>query len=130
MVFHVDGGCRRNGYANAIGAAAIVLAKNWGRPKVQRKALWSSPTPTNQRAEPTAIIMALERALQIYDEEEIRAYLDVTIYSDSQYAVNCMSTWVSIICASLKGLGVLLLSRSRYTDGAAMDGGMRQDMKS
>lgn len=66
----------------------------------------------------------------MYDEKDIRADLDVTIYSDSQYAVNCMNTWVSIVYASLKVLGVLLLSRSRYTNGAVTAGGTRRDMKS
>lgn len=54
----------------------------------------SSPSPTNQRAEITAIILALERALEKYRDLDSDPYIDVTIYSDSRYAINCMTTWV------------------------------------
>lgn len=52
------------------------------------------PRPTNQRAEITAIIMALKWALAKYEELDSNPDLDVTIYSDSKYAVECMSNWI------------------------------------
>ncbi|EEP79683.1 predicted protein [Uncinocarpus reesii 1704] len=50
--------------------------------------------PTNQRAEITAIILALETALTRYEKLDWSPRLDVKIYSDSKYAVNCMTIWV------------------------------------
>lgn len=52
------------------------------------------PTPTNQRAEITAIILALEQALEEYANLDGNPWLDVKIYSDSKYAIGCMTDWV------------------------------------
>jgi ribonuclease HI len=38
--------------------------------------------------------MALEHALERYDELDSCPRLDVTVYSDSRYAVNCMTEWL------------------------------------
>jgi ribonuclease HI len=94
MEFYVDGGCRRNGQADAIGAAAIVLKPKFGKLRMRNQHLPSHPRPTNQRAEITAIIMALEQALEKLDELDTDPSLDVRIYSDPQYAVNCMNKWI------------------------------------
>lgn len=94
MQIYVDGGCRRNGQLDAIGAAAAVLKLRAGRQQVWSKELPNSPRATNQRAEITAIILALEQALYRSQSLNKNPYLDVTIYSDSQYAVRCMNEWV------------------------------------
>jgi ribonuclease HI len=94
MEFYVDGGCRRNGQPDAIGAAAIVLKPKFGKLNMWSQHLPSSPTPTNQRAEITAIIMALNQALQKLDGLDKNPYIDVRIYSDSRYAVDCMTKWI------------------------------------
>ncbi|KAH7111352.1 ribonuclease H-like domain-containing protein, partial [Dendryphion nanum] len=52
------------------------------------------PYPTNQRAEITAIIIALEQALQKYDSLETSPYMDMTAMSDSKYAIQCMANWI------------------------------------
>ncbi|KAI3328833.1 hypothetical protein F4824DRAFT_506163 [Ustulina deusta] len=57
MEFYVDGGCRGNGQPGVIGAAANSKWKSQHLPRY--------PTPTNQRAEITAIIIALEWTLEI-----------------------------------------------------------------
>jgi ribonuclease HI len=54
----------------------------------------SWPTPTSQRAELEAIILALQKALEVYEGLGNEPVLDVTIYSDSRYAVNCMTKWI------------------------------------
>lgn len=61
-----------------------------------RRADWTNfPTaPTSQRAEITAIILALEWALERYDGLGGSPRLAVTIRSDSRYAVECMTNWV------------------------------------
>lgn len=92
MVFRVDGGCRGNGRSDAIGAAACCLyrkSRGTGRYRYRTADLPRSPTPTNQRAELTAIILALEWAVK----SEVPNTL-CTIYSDSQYAVKCMTQWI------------------------------------
>ncbi|KAK8094247.1 hypothetical protein PG997_000932 [Apiospora hydei] len=98
MNFYVDGGCRRNGQAyRVIGAAAAVWKQRY-RQVYRTRALPPSfhhtiPEPTNQRAELTAIIMALEWALERYTQ--LRGYpkARIRIYSDSEYAVNCLTAW-------------------------------------
>ena len=54
----------------------------------------SHENPTNQRAEITAIIFALQQALAKYDRLHSAPIPNVTIYTDSKYAQGCMSTWI------------------------------------
>lgn len=101
MVFNVDGGCRRNGSLSAIGAAACCLEHPHGRPAHCRTCtLQEEPRLTNQQAGITAIIMALDCALEKYSTLLSSPELRVTIYSDSQYAVNCMKYWVYKWCSN------------------------------
>ncbi|KAL9581058.1 MAG: hypothetical protein Q9212_004130 [Teloschistes hypoglaucus] len=93
MRMSVDGGCRRNGYSNAIAAAAVVVHLKWGRRKFRTRRLPNSPRPTNQAAELTAIVLALELALKKYNECENWPYMRVTITTDSKYAHGCMTEW-------------------------------------
>ncbi|KAI1169543.1 ribonuclease H-like domain-containing protein [Nemania sp. FL0916] len=95
MEFYVDGGCRGNGKPWAIGAAACCLMKRNGNVHASTsRALPRHPVPTNQRAEITAIILALEWALERYDELHSMPDMDIRIFSDSKYAVDCMNTWI------------------------------------
>ena len=94
MKIYVDGGCRNNGKPGAIGAAAAVFQFKYDHQQCYTRELPESPTPTNQRAEITAIILALQQALKRYKSLDSDPYLDVTIYSDSRYAVNCMNEWI------------------------------------
>ncbi|KAK2612326.1 hypothetical protein QQS21_001590 [Conoideocrella luteorostrata] len=73
MEIYTDGGCRGNGQPGAIGAAAAAFKKEM---------------------ELTAIILALQRALEKVDELDTNPYLNVKIYSDSRYAINCMTNWI------------------------------------
>ncbi len=95
MEFKVDGGCRGNGYSNATGACAAVLIGRRGNALTTwTRGLRRHPTPTNQRAEISTIILALEQALDIYDDLNSYPYLELTIMSDSRYAVDCMEKWI------------------------------------
>lgn len=92
---HVDGGCRGNGQPGSIGAAAAAFKNEHGHYNTETKqALPSFPTPTNQRAELTSVILGLEKALERYHQLNSNPWLDVTIYCDSKYAVNCLTKWV------------------------------------
>ncbi|KAK8086726.1 ribonuclease H-like domain-containing protein [Apiospora phragmitis] len=98
MNFHVNGGCRHNGQGHgAMGAAAAV----WNGRRVHTHRTLMLPSlssydlePINQRAELTAVIMALLWALERYEQLDGRPRARVRIYSDSRYAVDCMTTWV------------------------------------
>lgn len=94
MEIYTDGGCRGNGQPGAIGAAAAAFKKRNGAYLGWTRSLPRYPRPTNQRAEITGIIVALEQALDKYDDLDASPYLKVKIYSDSRYAVNCMTTWI------------------------------------
>ena len=94
MEIYVDGGCRGNGKPDSIGAAAAVFRRKWGKRNCWTRAMPRWPTPTNQRAEITAIILALEQALEEYANLDGNPWLDVKIYSDSKYAIGCMTDWV------------------------------------
>lgn len=94
MEIYTDGGCRGNGQSGAIGAAAAAFKRKYGKYKCWTMELPSYPPPTNQRAEITAIIVALEQALEMYEELDSNPSLRVTIYSDSRYAVDCMTKWI------------------------------------
>ncbi|KAL8637813.1 MAG: hypothetical protein Q9228_004964, partial [Teloschistes exilis] len=93
MRMSVDGGCRRKGYSNAIAAAAVVVHRRWGGARYWTRRLSNYPRPTNQAAELTAIILALELALRKYNECEKWPYMRVTITTDSKYAHGCMTKW-------------------------------------
>jgi len=92
MKIYVDGGCRRNGSPDAIAAAAAVR-KERGRRYWHRQQRLDIGA-TNQQAEITAIILGLEMALQKYRELDSYPQIQVTIYSDSKYAVDCMNVWI------------------------------------
>jgi ribonuclease HI len=94
MEIYVDGGCRGNGQPGSIGAAAVVFKLRSGGHKAWTTVLPRHPPPTNQRAEITAIILALEQALEKLAELHTNPSLDVKIYSDSRYAIGCMTNWV------------------------------------
>jgi ribonuclease HI len=94
MEIYVDGACRGNGQLGAIGAAAAIFKKKRGGYDAWTKSLPTYPPPTNQRAEITAIILALEQALEKFEELDTNPYLDVKIYSDSRYAIGCMTKWI------------------------------------
>ncbi|KAK8025919.1 hypothetical protein PG990_003742 [Apiospora arundinis] len=96
--FHVDGGCRHNEQGhNVIGAAAAVWNTRY-RPVCRSRTLpafwWDTAPPTNQRAELTAVMMAQLWALERYVKLRGDPFARVRIYSDSQYAVNCLNIWV------------------------------------
>lgn len=93
MRMSVDGGCRHNGYNNAFAAAAVIVYLKWGRFKTWTQRLPYYPTPTNQAAELTAIVLALETALDTYNNLEMQPYMRVTITTDSKYAYGCMTEW-------------------------------------
>jgi ribonuclease HI len=85
---YCDGACSGNGTARAVGgwAWAYWPGAARGEPAAERAApLVRPPHATNQRAELTALLEALRFARE--------GRTAVTVYSDSQYAINCASKW-------------------------------------
>ncbi|KAF2103663.1 ribonuclease H1 [Rhizodiscina lignyota] len=94
---YVDGGRRRNGQDDAFGAAAVVFKRRNRSDQVWWREIPNflyQPVPTNQRAELTAAIMALEIVLEKYDALRGTPWINVTIYTDSHYVVGCMTKWI------------------------------------
>lgn len=95
MVIYTDGGCRNNGRPGAIGAAAAVVEQRFGKKVSRTESLSTDQWPaTNQRAEILGIIIALELALEKHRTLHTNPRLDLTIYTDSKYARDCMTNWI------------------------------------
>lgn len=91
MKINVDGGCRNNGYHGAIGAAAAVFTYQNGGSQPWEKRLYAHENLTNQRAELEAVLLALSKARDKSRTLRSQPWLNITIYADSKYAVNCMT---------------------------------------
>lgn len=74
-------------------AAVVIEHKYGGRWTSWTKPLPTYPTPTSQRAELAAIVLALEKALDKQRELDTVPFMKVTIYTDSKYAHGCMTDW-------------------------------------
>ncbi|KAJ7442492.1 ribonuclease H-like domain-containing protein [Mycena galericulata] len=91
-----DGACRRNGRPDAVGGAGVWFPRF--REGCQSEPLPRFPQPTNQRAELTAIILALKGALQkqsdVCSNNAYPPFFSITVHTDSEYSVNCMNEWI------------------------------------
>ncbi|KAJ7039902.1 ribonuclease H1 [Mycena alexandri] len=91
-----DGACRRNGYPDAVGGAGVWFP--YLPDDRLSEPLPPSPPPTNQRAELTAIVLALEvahkRQAGVWSSNVQSPFFVLTVYTDSQYAVNCLTQWI------------------------------------
>lgn len=100
MEVYVDGGCRGNGQNWAFGAAAVCFKKRpgvWGTCWVRELPYavnYYEPKPTNQRAELTAVIVALQKIIEEYDNLSTNLWLKARVYTDSTYIIGCMQTWI------------------------------------
>lgn len=95
---YVDGGCRGNGTPDSIGAAAAWIMRRWGERKYYATHLPNPDmdgfAPTNQRAELVAIGHAFRLLKEQLREDNSRIpRLDIEIFSDSKYAIGCMTEW-------------------------------------
>jgi ribonuclease HI len=124
LEFKVDGGCRGNGQPGAIGAAAaVLLGKNGKHLGTWTSKLAECTRPTNQRAEITAIIVALENALKRYHELNQQPSLKVIIMSDSKYAIGCRNGWVYKWSTNgwTNAAGLEVANRDLITEASTLD---------
>lgn len=87
---YIDGACRGNGYYGAYGGAGLHI------PQLDNhlyRSINSDENPTNQRAELTALIMALEAGLRRKTQLRRRPYFQFFIATDSMYVINCLTKW-------------------------------------
>lgn len=84
MLVFTDGACKNNGQINACAGIGIYFGPNDGR-NVSRRITGKQ---TNNVAELTAII-------EVYDiiKQDILSGKDITIFSDSKYAIRCCTTY-------------------------------------
>lgn len=89
-----DGTCRGNGVVeNAISGIGIVLLIPGKEPIYAREKLWFEPN-TNNEAEIYAIIQGINLLYDNYKIENGFGVDTVTIYSDSAYAINGITSWI------------------------------------
>lgn len=122
MEINAGGSCRGTIYPEAIGAAAAALRGTEGEYcyMTRSRPLHAYPTPTIHRAEITAIILALDLALERFRRlEEPRPGFHVKVYSSCKYVVDCMTVWKrqwtrngSMICAGFEVPGQDLLQEA------------------
>jgi ribonuclease HI len=87
---YTDGSCSKNGRANSRGGYAVVypdhLAESWG------DILPTDAQQTNQTAELTGIHQGILRAKTLQGDP---SHVQVRIYTDSEYSINCLTKWVA-----------------------------------
>ncbi|KAJ7143352.1 ribonuclease H-like domain-containing protein [Mycena crocata] len=89
-----DGACRGNGQPGSIGGAGVWFEKPVNGSRSWTRHLPQYPTPTNQRAELTAVIMALELARDRQNALRDDPFFLLTIHTDSKYAIGCLCDWL------------------------------------
>lgn len=131
MVIYTDVGCRGNGRPGAIRAAAAVFKNKYGKYRAWTRSLPSYPIPTNQRAEITAIIVALKQALEKNDALDTNPRLSVRIYSDSRYAVECMENWIYKWTGNgwINAAGKTVANRDLLEEASDLDDRLKQEGK-
>lgn len=93
MDLWIDGGCRNNGYSNAIAATAVVQVLRSPPSLISRRPFYDDPT--SQRAELAAAIHALELAVEKQKSIGNHVFMRVTIHTDSKYLHNFETDWYS-----------------------------------
>ena len=78
-------------FSDKLGAAACIVVGKLGGQTIWQRRLSDTPRPTIQSVELAAIILGLEAALEKCDELIYIPHMDVKIYTNSRYALNCMT---------------------------------------
>ncbi|KAJ7039903.1 ribonuclease H-like domain-containing protein [Mycena alexandri] len=89
-----DGACRGNGQPGSIGGAGVWFSKPLNGSKGWTRHLPQYPAPTNQRAELTGVIFALELAIERRAALETDPFFILTVHTDSKYVIGCLRDWI------------------------------------
>ena len=87
MRIFTDGACSNNGRPNAKAGYAVWFPEH--RELSMSSRLSSEEAQTNQRAE----LSAIHRGIVILDEGGFHD-VDVVVYTDSDYSINCLTKWI------------------------------------
>src|SRR5437667_2709845 len=90
-VCYIDGACRGNGQLGAYGGAGLYIPQ---RDIHAYRSLHTHEKPTNQRAELTALIMALDAAIKRRGQLHSSPYFVLQINTDSKYVIGCLGDWL------------------------------------
>lgn len=89
MIIYTDGACKNNGKSNRKGGCGVFFGdnNNMQSNKIDNISVkLDGPKITNQVAELTACILAIEKIIPDINEE-------IIIKTDSMYTINCVNTW-------------------------------------
>ena len=95
-VFHIftDGACTDNGKKSARGGYGVHFYSSPDRSLDITEALMASEPQTNNRGE----LRAIQAALEFVDtnrEELYSKFNTITVWSDSEYSINCLTKWLA-----------------------------------
>lgn len=91
-VIFCDGCCLNNGKPDAVAGFGVVVYEGTVQVATIKEKLRAEEPQTNQRAELQALNYALDICATV---QEHRGAQDVTIMSDSEYAIKCVTEWGS-----------------------------------
>ena len=105
-----------------------MVSSQYGGTHWWRRSLPLYPAPTSQRAEITSIILALELALKKYETLDTNPYLDATVYTDSKYAVGCMTDWIYKWSGNgwINSKGYEVANRDLVQEASRLDDGVKE----
>ena len=93
MAMKSHGGCRYSGSSFAIEAAAVEVLHSSGNYILEAQDCGGDLNSNSQRSELKAVMGALHLAREKVKTLEGQTLMDVTIYTDSQYAYDSMKNW-------------------------------------
>lgn len=89
----IEGTYRGGGKPWNMAACAAVFISKSGTHHPWTFRLPPSPPPSQQRAEITSVVLALELALQRYQDLHSNPDIRVAIYTASRYVIGCLTNW-------------------------------------
>lgn len=87
-----DGNCKNNGKSNAVAGYAVFFACNKESPfyTFNTCGILTSPSPTNQQAELTALLTLFTI---LSDNYTVFKGIPITVCCDSMYSIQCITKW-------------------------------------
>ncbi len=91
MIMRIEGGCKDEGFPGAVGTGTVLFTDDMtGSEKIYVRRLLEDPRPTSNRVELTALILALERAVEKSGRPWSEHRVELHIMSGSRYLHGCV----------------------------------------
>lgn len=130
MKVYVHGSCRNVDGQYPVAVSTAVFTHESGTHKAWTRIVPAHPTPTRQRADLMAIVLALEKAMVDDGRLYTKRAVDLNIYSGSLYAVKSLTDWADrwiyngwIGTDGREVDNKDLIKRALQVEGMLMDGG-------